>query len=93
MDFYATLFAKVDTQVLAQFAGKTAHLISVILVLTASSPHHMEEELAILFGTKVNATVNILKDARRMDYYGTLTVMLGTLLLDAVFAHQIAKME
>src|SRR5690348_5388914 len=66
---FATLFVKRVTMESVLSAGKAALLALLILVLIASSPHLMEEEVATLSGTRVNANSKTPKDVKRTELF------------------------
>jgi hypothetical protein len=69
----AILIARLDTEVLAQSAGKTALTVSVTMVLSASNLLLTAAELAMSFGTRAGVTATILKEVvNRMVSFGTL---------------------
>ena len=83
MDFYAILIVEMDTQVLARFAGKIAHQISVMMEHIVVNHHLMAEEQAKL----KNVTT-----VKSMVVFGTQFVAMDTITLVAVFALPIVNM-
>jgi hypothetical protein len=93
MDFCATQNVKKDTMELVQFAGKAVPMDLRILELTALNHHHMEEELDMLLGKKINVSKNMLILAVKNGVLcGTKNVEKDITMLHAVSVHQTAHL-
>lgn len=90
---YAIPTVVMNSMVLGQFAGKDAQAISVMLALTALNQAHMVEVQAMPFGIKVGAKKTTHKDVSSGEPYGILGVLMASMLLVAVSAHQTALQQ
>ena len=92
MVHFATPIAMMAITELVQSAGKDAQVASLILVLTASSPSHMEEVSVTHFGTRASASMITLRDVRNGEHSTTPNAEKASTMLLAASAHPTASM-
>lgn len=91
MVFCVTQSANRVTKELDQSVGNLVHLALETMEPSAPSLLLMVEELATLYGIRANAKGVIVKDVKKMAFYGTLNADLALNQLAAAFAHQCVR--
>lgn len=86
MQVFVTLSAQLITAVRAQFAGRIALPILVMLVFSVTNRPHTDVELAI------SPRVAVVTIVRSTVCFGTPSVMKAITIMDVVFAHLIARL-